>query len=117
MRILGMIGSIGLFLGVALGAFGAHALREHLSDRMLSVYETGVRYQIYHSLAILLAALFVERIPLFYTAGMFYAAGIVLFSFSLYLLAVTNTGWLGAITPLGGVCFLIGHAWMFYAFL
>ena len=117
MKLLGLIGSAGLFLGVALGAFGAHALRDHLSERMQSVFETGVRYQMYHSLAILAAALLLPRHPLFQTAGYFYAAGIVLFSFSLYLLAVTEIRILGAITPIGGLCFLAGHALMFFAFL
>lgn len=112
-----MIGAAGLFLGVALGAFGAHALRDHLSERMQAVFDTGVRYQMYHSLAILLAAFFIPRSPLFCTAGWLYAAGIVLFSFSLYALALTETRWLGAITPLGGLCFLAGHAILFYAFL
>ncbi|HSP05574.1 MAG TPA: DUF423 domain-containing protein [Acidobacteriota bacterium] len=117
MKMLGLIGSAGLFLSVALGAFGAHALRDHLSERMLAVFETGVRYQMFHSLAILAAAILVERNPLFQTAGLFYTAGIFLFSFSLYFLAVTEIRWLGAITPFGGLCFLAGHAVMFYAFL
>lgn len=117
MRILGLIGSAGLFLGVALGAFGAHALRDSLSERMHSVFETGVRYQMYHSLAILVAAFLAPRHPWFQAAGVLYTAGIVLFSFSLYLLAVTEIRWLGAITPLGGLCFLAGHAILFIAIL
>jgi uncharacterized membrane protein YgdD (TMEM256/DUF423 family) len=116
MKMLGLIGSVGLFLAVALGAFGAHALRDHLSERMQAVFETGVRYQMIHSLAILVAALLVQRHPLFQTAGLLYAAGILLFSFSLYLLAVTDLRALGAITPLGGLCFLAGHAVLFAAF-
>lgn len=117
MRMLGMIGAAGLLLGVALGAFGAHALRDRLPERMLEVFETGVRYQMYHSLAILAAALFTGRHPLFMKAGVLYAAGIVLFSFSLYFLAITGIGWLGAITPFGGICFMAGHGVLLVAFL
>lgn len=117
MKMLGLIGSAGLFLGVALGAFGAHALRDHLSERMNAVFETGVRYQVYHSLAILAAAMLVPKSPMFQTAGILYTAGILLFSFSLYLLVVTDIRWLGAVTPLGGLCFLAGHTMMFIAFL
>jgi uncharacterized membrane protein YgdD (TMEM256/DUF423 family) len=117
MRILGIIGSLGLFLGVALGAFGAHALRSQLTESALNTFETGVRYQMYHSLAILVAAFFIDRNSWFQTAGYFYTAGIVLFSFSLYVLAWTGIKWLGAITPLGGLCFLAGHVILFIAFL
>jgi uncharacterized membrane protein YgdD (TMEM256/DUF423 family) len=116
MRILGIIGSLGLFLGVGLGAFGAHALRSQLTESALNTFETGVRYQMYHSLAILIAALFVYRNSCFQTAGYFYTAGIVLFSFSLYVLAWSGLKWLGAITPLGGLCFLAGHLILLFAF-
>lgn len=116
MRILGIIGSLGLFLGVVLGAFGAHALRSQLTESALNTFETGIRYQMYHSLAILIAAFFVDRSSLFQTAGYFYTAGIVLFSFSLYVLAWTGVKWLGAITPLGGLCFLAGHVILLFAF-
>jgi uncharacterized membrane protein YgdD (TMEM256/DUF423 family) len=117
MKLFGVLGSIGLFLGVALGAFAAHALKGHLSEQMQNVFETGVRYQMYHSLALLLVAVLCERGGLFPYAGYCYAAGIVLFSFSLYALALTGVGMLGAITPLGGVCFLAGHALLLVAFL
>jgi len=116
MRMLGVIGSLGLFLGVALGAFGAHALRSQLTESALNTFETGVRYQMYHSLAILVTAFFVDRSSLFQTAGYLYTAGIVLFSFSLYLLAWTGMKWLGAITPFGGLCFLAGHLILLFAF-
>ena len=116
-RILGILGSAGLLLGVALGAFGAHALKSKLTESALNTFEIGVRYQMYHSLAILFAALFSERSGLFQTAGYLYAAGILLFSFSLYVLAFTGIKWLGAITPLGGLCFLAGHALLLIAFL
>ena len=117
MRILGIIGSLGLLLGVGLGAFGAHALRSQLTESALNTFETGVRYQMYHSLAILIAALFADRNSWFQTAGYFYAAGIVLFSFSLYVLAWSGIKWLGAVTPFGGLCFLVGHILLLFAFL
>lgn len=117
MRIFGMLGSIGLLLGVALGAFAGHGLKGHLTEQMQNVFETGVRYQVYHSLALLLVAVLCERGGLFPYAGYFYAAGIALFSFSLYALALTGVSMLGAITPLGGVCFLVGHGLLLVAFL
>jgi uncharacterized membrane protein YgdD (TMEM256/DUF423 family) len=117
MKLLGIIGSIGLFLGVVLGAFGAHALRDQLSERMREVFDTGVRYQMYHSLATILAALLSQKSPLFVWAGFLYAAGIVLFSFSLYLLAFTGMRWLGAVTPLGGLCFIAGHLLLLSGFV
>lgn len=117
MRILGITGSLGLFLGVALGAFAAHALKSHLSESALNTFETGVRYQMYHSIAILIVALLPERSTHFQTAGYLYAAGILLFSFSLYVLAWTGIKWLGAITPFGGLCFLAGHVFLLIAFL
>jgi len=116
MRLLGILGSFGLFLGVALGAFGAHALKSHWSEASLAIFETGVRYQMYHSIAILIAAVMVDRSPFFQAAGALYAAGIVLFCFSLYLLAWSGIRWLGAITPLGGLCFLAGHIMLLVAF-
>jgi uncharacterized membrane protein YgdD (TMEM256/DUF423 family) len=118
MRMLGILGSTGLLLGVALGAFAAHGLKQHLSESAMNTFETGVRYQMYHSLAILIAALFSARTGnLFQTAGYFYVSGILLFSFSLYLLAWSGMKWLGAITPFGGLCFLAGHAILLYAFV
>jgi uncharacterized membrane protein YgdD (TMEM256/DUF423 family) len=117
MRILGILGSLGLFLGVSLGAFAAHGLKSQWTEAALNTFETGVRYQMYHSLAILLAALLSERIPYFQTAGYLYTAGIILFSFSLYLLAWSGIKWLGAVTPFGGLCFLAGHITMLAGFL
>lgn len=117
MKFLGVLGSIGLFLGVALGAFAAHALKSQLSEPMLNTFDTGVRYQMYHSIAILIAAMFYERSPLFHYAGIFYAIGIVLFSFSLYLLAITGVKSFGIITPLGGLNFLVGHILLLLGFL
>ena len=106
-------------LAVALGAFGAHALKAQLEPRMLDVFETGVRYQMYHALALLLLAALAGQLPEGPAAwsGRLFVAGIVLFSGSLYLLALSGIPWLGAITPLGGVCFLAGWTLLLVAAL
>jgi len=98
------------FLGVAFGAFGAHALRAKLSAEMLAVFETGVRYQMYHAFAVFAAAWACARWQrrVFGVAGASFLAGIVVFCGSLYLLALTGERWLGAVTPIGGVAFLAG---------
>lgn len=98
------------FLGVALGAFAAHGLKATLAPDMLTVFETGVRHQMYHAFALFAAAWGFARwrSRLFITAGWLFLGGIVVFSGSLYLLALTDTRWLGAITPLGGLAFLAG---------
>ena len=108
-----LIGAVLGFLGVALGAFGAHALKSRLSPEMLAVFETGVRYQMYHAFAVLIVATAIGHIGnarLLVIAGWFFFAGILLFSGSLYVLALTSLGILGAITPIGGLLFLIGWA-------
>ena len=108
-----LIGSVLGFLGVTFGAFGAHALRSRLSAEMLSVFETGVRYQMYHAFAVLIVAAAIGHMGnarLLVAAGWCFVAGTVLFSGSLYALALTSTGILGAITPIGGLLFLIGWA-------
>ena len=104
------LGSIGMFLAVALGAFGAHGLRGRLSPEMLAIFETGVRYQFYHSLGLFLVAWLSDRHPgaLVTASGWAFVAGIVVFSGSLYLLSATGVRWLGAVTPLGGLAFLAG---------
>jgi len=112
-----LLGSGFAFLGVGLGAFGAHGLRSVLDTEALQTFETGVRYQMYHALGLLLLAALAPRLaegPATW-AGWLFTVGIVLFSGSLYLLAVTGTRWMGAITPLGGVCFLAGWALVVYA--
>jgi uncharacterized membrane protein YgdD (TMEM256/DUF423 family) len=103
------------FLGVAIGAFGAHALRARLAPEMLGVFETGVRYQMYHALAACAAACAWTRWPrrMFGVAGVLFLAGIVVFSGSLYALALTGQRWLGGVTPLGGLAFLAG--WLLLA--
>jgi uncharacterized membrane protein YgdD (TMEM256/DUF423 family) len=116
LRFFGIIGSLSLFLSVALGAFGAHALRDQLSDRMREVFETAVRYQMIHSITILIVGILVDRGAFFQYAGWSYLIGIILFSGSLYLLAITNIRILGMITPLGGLAFLAGHVLLLLAF-
>jgi uncharacterized membrane protein YgdD (TMEM256/DUF423 family) len=103
-------GAVAGLIGVALGAFGAHALRERLTPDLLAIFETGVRYHFYHALALLAAAYAAARWPEGNAglAGWLFIAGIVLFSGSLYVLALTGIRWLGAITPLGGVAFIAG---------
>ena len=108
------LGSIMGFLGVALGAFGAHGLKSRVSSEMLAVFETGVRYHMYHALALLAVGWAVSRNPIgvLNAAGILFVAGIVLFSGSLYLMSLTGARWLGAITPLGGLAFLVGWIWL-----
>jgi uncharacterized membrane protein YgdD (TMEM256/DUF423 family) len=108
-----LIGAAFGFLGVTFGAFGAHALRSRLSPDMLSVFETGVRYQMYHALAILIVASAMGHFGnarLLGIAGWLFTAGIVLFSGSLYALALSDARILGAVTPIGGLLFLAGWA-------
>ena len=97
-------------LGVAIGAFGAHGLKGRLSPEMLAVFETGVRYHMYHALAILLTAALMSRLEgrSIVIAGWSFATGILIFSGSLYALALSGVTILGAITPIGGVAFLVG---------
>lgn len=114
-----LLGGLAGFIGVALGAFGAHALRARLPPEMLAVFETGVRYQMYHACAILIVALAAARLDgwLIRTAGWSFAAGIVLFSGSLYVLALSRITVFGAITPIGGLAFLAGWACLIAAAL
>ena len=112
-----LVGAVAAFIGVGFGAFGAHGLRGRISPDMLAVFETGVRYQMYHAFAILITAIALARFDgaLLRTAGWLFTAGIVLFSGSLYALALTGVTVLGAITPIGGVAFLAGWALMVIA--
>lgn len=109
-------------LGVAIGAFGAHGLQGRVTPDLLNVFEIGVRYQMYHALALVLLGLFAGRgpspVPIEIPAGVapaawLFLAGVVLFSGSLYVLVLTGTKWLGAVTPLGGVAFIV--AWVLFA--
>ena len=112
-RLFITLGALSGFVAVAAGAFGAHALRDRLTTTMLDVFQTGVTYQMYHALAlvgvgILLARFSTDGSTWLTAAGWLFVAGSVLFSGSLYALALSGTTWLGAITPLGGIAFLIG---------
>ena len=102
------IGATLAFLAVAFGAFGAHALRERISTELLAVFQTGVQYQAMHALALLALGLAAPDRPWIRRASWLFVAGVVVFSGSLYALALTGTRSFGAITPLGGVCFLLG---------
>jgi len=97
-------------LGVALGAFGAHALKASLSPPLLSTFETGVRYQMYHGLGLLALAWAIDRWPerRLAPAAWLLLAGTVVFSGSLYLLVLTGARWFGAVTPFGGVALIAG---------
>lgn len=103
-------GAVLAFFSVALGAFAAHGLRTRLEPRALEVFETAVRYQFFHALALLLLALLLDRVSgaAGVAAGWAFLVGILVFSGSLYLLALTGVGRWGAVTPLGGLAFLAG---------
>lgn len=125
-RIFLTLGSVLASLGVILGAFGAHALKSKLSPENLQIFETAVRYQMYHSLALIFVFLLSQKInsSLLNYSGCFFFAGVLLFSGSVYLLACRELlgieGWkniLGPITPLGGLCFIIGWGYMIAASL
>jgi uncharacterized membrane protein YgdD (TMEM256/DUF423 family) len=110
-RIFFLIASLLGGLGVALGAFGAHALRARLAENLLANYETGVRYHFYHALALLFVVVAIQRWPnstLPVIAGWLFVIGIAIFSGSLYIMAFTGLRWLGAITPIGGVALIAG---------
>ncbi|CAM4492799.1 uncharacterized membrane protein YgdD (TMEM256/DUF423 family) [Paenibacillus endophyticus] len=106
-----MLGCIFMVLAVAIGAFGAHALKSKLTPDKLKVYEVGVQYHIAHALGLILVGMLVSHYPdeqVIVTGGWFLAAGILLFSGSLYALSVAKARFLGPITPLGGLSFMIG---------
>ena len=107
--------SVLMFLGVVLGSFGSHALRGKISDYYLEVYKTGVLYHMIHALGLFAVAWLSTQSsdPKISLAGIFMLVGIILFSGSLYVLSVTGMKWLGAITPLGGLSFLV--AWVLLA--
>ena len=109
-RLFAAIGGLLALTGVGAGAFGAHALRNRLTEQALGVFETAVRYQMYHALGLIAVAILVARMPspLLTWSGWLFTAGTVIFSGSLYLLTLTGARWWGAVTPIGGVCFLAG---------
>jgi uncharacterized membrane protein YgdD (TMEM256/DUF423 family) len=99
-------------LAVAMGAFASHALKDRLTERSIEIFETASRYQMYHALALLLVGLWLSRSEptstLLTVTGFAFIVGVLLFSGSLYALSLSGIKWLGAITPLGGVAFLVG---------
>ncbi len=109
-RLFLLLGALSGFTGVVLGAFAAHALKGKLTDEMLNIFEVGVRYQIYHALALFMVALLLSRWPRgeFSVAGWLFVLGTVVFSGSLYALSLSGVRWLGAVTPVGGLAFLLG---------
>ena len=115
-RLFFILGCAFSFLAVALGAFAAHGLKAKLSVEMFNIFEVGVRYHFYHALALFVvagASACWNQIN-FSLAGWLFVIGIILFSGSLYVLSLTETRWLGAITPLGGIAFLAG--WILLAY-
>jgi uncharacterized membrane protein YgdD (TMEM256/DUF423 family) len=111
MKPLALIFALSGFLAVAIGAFGAHALQARLDDHLLKVFYTGAQYQFYHTLALGLCVLFLRQEPAsvwLLRAGWAFVIGMMLFSGSLYALAITGISQLGIITPLGGLSFLAG---------
>jgi len=113
------LGAIAALIGVALGAFGAHGVEGRVSPERVETFRTGVEYQMYHALALLVVGWAAAQGwgPPLHWAGYCFAAGIVIFSGSLYLLVLTDTGWLGAITPIGGVAFIVGWGLLAWAAL
>ncbi len=110
-KLLLLLASFTGFTGVALGAFAAHGLRSRLPENLLGAFQTGVQYQLWHTAALMGIALLLLRWPeatLFKSAGVLVALGILLFSGSLYVMALTGVTKLGIITPFGGVAFLLG---------
>ena len=109
-RVFALAGAVLGLVAVALGAFGAHALRSRVTPELLATFETGVRYHVYHALALFACAWAMDRwpSPQVVWAGGLFVTGIVLFSGSLYLLTLTGARWWGGVTPLGGLAFLAG---------
>jgi uncharacterized membrane protein YgdD (TMEM256/DUF423 family) len=116
-RLFFSLGSLSALIAVGAGAFGAHGLRSRITPDLLAVFETAARYQMYHALALLAVAWAATRWPGPWPAraGWLFVAGTVLFSGSLYILALSGVRWLGAVTPLGGAAFLAGWACLLLA--
>lgn len=110
-----IIGAINAFLAVALGAFGAHGLKDRLDSYYLDIWKTGVTYQMFHATGLIVIGILLGKVTAssyFTWSGWLFFAGIIFFSGSLYILTLTKVGVLGAITPIGGVCFLAGWVLM-----
>lgn len=116
-RLFFVLGTALAGLSVAIGAFGAHGLRDRVEPALLANFETGARYHMYHALALIAVAWAVQRWPASNVpviAGWLFVAGIVLFAGSLYIMALTGQRWLGAVTPFGGVAFIAAWALLAY---
>jgi len=118
-RLFLALGAISALVSVAAGAFGAHALRARLAPELLAIFETGARYQMYHALGLVAVAWAASRWPsaLVTAAGWLFVAGTLLFSGSLYALVLSGVRALGAVTPVGGVAFLVGWALLAWSVL
>lgn len=112
------LGALLAFLAVAFGAFGAHGLKTILDPKELAIYRTAVDYHMWHSLGLFMIGLLIEQkhLPLFTKAGWVMFTGVIIFSGSLYALSLTGIKILGAITPIGGLCFLIAWLMLAYSF-
>lgn len=118
MKLFIILGALNAFLSVALGAFGAHGLEKMVEPKYLEIWKTGVQYQMFHATGLLIIGVLLSKFPgntLLSWSGWMMLIGIILFSGSLYILAVTRVGVLGAITPLGGVSFLVAWALLIIA--
>ena len=104
-------------LGVILGAFAAHGLKGRLSPESMSIFETAVKYQMYHAFALIGVGVLAMRVEStsIKLAGIFFILGTIIFSGSLYLLVATDTKWLGAITPIGGLALILGWVFVYVA--
>lgn len=115
-KIFIFIGSILAFFAVAFEAFGAHSLKPKLSNEMFAAYQTAANYHMVHALALIIVGVishWINNSSMIQWSGLFLLLGIIFFSGSLYLLSITGLKWLGPITPIGGLCFLIG--WLLLA--
>lgn len=115
-----VIGALAMALGVILGAFGAHGLKNRLSPDLLAIYHTGVEYHLYHALGLLLVGILIQQFPQLsglQVGGWLLFAGILIFSGSLYVLAISGVRWLGAITPIGGLAFIAGWVWIAWSLI
>ena len=109
-----MLGSLSAFVAVALGAFAAHFLKDKLTPEMFNIFEVGVRYHFYHALGLFVVAWAITHFTAanISPAGWLFVAGTIIFSGGLYALSLSGVRWFGAITPIGGLCFLGGWLWM-----
>ncbi len=117
-RMFLMFGAIGALLAVGMGAFGAHGLKEIVSPELMVVYHTGVDYHFYHSLGLLIVGCLLRQSPQLtrlHWTGYLFIVGAVIFSGSLYVLAISGVKWWGAVTPIGGIAFVIGWGIMILA--